>query len=171
MRKIILVSALLSMIGCSTLRKDMKNMAVIETRHPQLLADKCALIYPIKEVVKYTQGETKTVTDTVEVPGESIPCPEVINQKGDTIREFVKCPPAKTITKTIIRVDTITTTQEQTAKIASQELQIKDLNGKLASTLEKVTSITNGRNTWRNVAIGLIVLIGLGVFLKIKRII
>lgn len=75
-------------------------------KHPIKLASLCALNYPPK--TEYIKGKPDTVnkTDTVTGPSIKVPCPEQ-KEKGQIV--YAKCPPNKTITKTIetFRIDTI----------------------------------------------------------------
>lgn len=59
--------------------------------------------YPPK--IEYRPGATVVTSDTITVPGDSIPCPPVI-QGRDTIIKKVKCPDQKIIRDTLRIRDT-----------------------------------------------------------------
>lgn len=69
------------------------------------LSKACAIYFPPK--IEYKPGKTITKRDTLTIPGDSVPCPPVIQGK-DTIYQKIKCPDSKRYTDTVFRTDTIT---------------------------------------------------------------
>lgn len=45
---LLILVAILFMAGCSTLKKDQKNLGIIGARHPELLHNYCATTFPLK---------------------------------------------------------------------------------------------------------------------------
>lgn len=89
--------------SCTTKNKFIK----FGLNHPDIAAEFCADEYPAKDSI--IKGKPDTVTNTVTLPPDTIPCPEpkVDPKTGKISPGRVVCPPSKTITKTVFTTDTI----------------------------------------------------------------
>lgn len=118
----ILIAIICLLSSCITERKVNSYL----DKHPIKLASLCALNFPPK--TEYIQGKTDILIKRDTITGDSIkvPCPEQ-KEKGQIV--YTKCPPNKTITKTIetIRVDTIVKLDSALATVLRYENnKIKD---------------------------------------------
>lgn len=119
-----LVFMLILNLGCNLQQKREDRAYRFFREHPAKLAELCANEYPPKDSI--SPGKEILITDTLKVPGDSIPCPPVPGQKP----VFVKCPEQKTITNTRTKTDTIF--RENTARVASLNAKLQEANTKLA---------------------------------------
>lgn len=140
--------------SCTTERKAIKYL----DKHPLVAADYCASKYPV--VPTYIKGKDSIIEKTVEVKGDSIPCPP--NEKGEVIK--VKCPDAKLVYQNVYRTDTIT--KENTAKLSALQIRYNDLDKQHAIQSDKLIRA----NKWRAWFFVLAVLVGVYVVLKLRRI-
>ena len=145
--------------GCS-LEKRIAKAKVLAYNHPERFADVCSKLYPV--VPTYIKGKDSIVEKTVEVKGDSIPCPP--NEKGEVVK--VKCPDQKIIYQNVYRTDTVE--KESTAKLSALQQRYNDLDNKYAIEQDKLSEATKTAKERLWWLIGLIVAIGIGVFLKIK---
>lgn len=135
--------------------------------NPDKLAELCAEEFPGSDTV-FIKGDTTVRVDTVtEGVFIEIPC--------DTVTLTAKCPPTKVITRTVTIHDTLIkpdvykeanlnfTIQARDKTIAEQAITINRIQGDLDKMKDK-------RNWWRMVALILAGVLGLGIFLRIKRI-
>lgn len=139
------------LISCATQQKKEDRSYRFFRENPAKLATLCADQYPVKDSI--SPGKEIVTHDTVKVAGIVIPCPQpTINPgTGKTEPGSVQCPPAKTITNTITKRDTIF--QENTARIADllYKLEIeKDLHKKFELKADENQESTN---KWRLFAI------------------
>lgn len=120
--KAVFIASICLLSACTTERK----VNAYLDKHPVKLASICALKYPSKQ--SYLPGKTDTLIKRDTITGDSIkvPCPDQ-KEKGQIV--YTKCPPNKTITKTIetIRVDTIVKIDSARISVLRYENnQIKD---------------------------------------------
>lgn len=150
--------------GCSV-EKKIRKAQKVASMYPDSFAMFCANAYPVK--TQYIKGKDSVHTDTVVVEGKTIPCPAVVNQKGEKVVNNVVCPPSKTIYKDVFRTDTLV--KENTAKIEAlgqlnSKLQVsnKELTDKLADATKKASNRLY-------MVFGLAVVLGLGIAAKIGK--
>lgn len=110
MRTLIFFISLFFLVGCVSQQERTDKFL---RENPEYFAEKCAINFPIKE--KIVKGETLIDTITVTLPGVKIPCPEVIDPKGQSIIHYVDCPEQKT--NTIVKHRTDTIFKENTANV------------------------------------------------------
>jgi len=137
-------------MGCTTERKAINYM----DKHPDVSSKYCGDRF--QSVPKYIKGKDSIRIDTVEVKGDSVECPPVINGT-DTVRVKVKCPDQKVLTKTINRVDTI---------YVQNEAKIVYLSRALIKSDENINKEEERADTWRkwalwSLGVNLVLLIGL----------
>lgn len=84
--------------------------------------DACEIAFP-RVPTQYIKGDEIVRTDTIEVPGEVIECPEPTKEIP---KPSVQCPPTKVIENTIYRTDTIKIAD--TLELSKLKSQIKDLD-------------------------------------------
>lgn len=104
MKYILLI--LIAFASCKSVAKQQRKAEDFIYNHPEKLALWCWQKIPPDTI--YKQGTTITKADTIVLKADSIECPPVINQQGETIIVKAKCPDSKIIRDTIFRVDTIT---------------------------------------------------------------
>lgn len=157
--KYLLVITLLS--SCYTARRAKTQFAKATVAYPSIAAEYCAVIYPVKERV--IQGRDSLRIDTLFGLETII----------DTLRSLdtvyiTKYIQGNTIRETVIRIDTVY--QENTAALSAARLQ-------LTAAIQLATDKTTESNKWRGkskrhfnwfmICVGML---GLGIFLRIKRI-
>lgn len=148
--------------GCMTQKKQQRIAHAYFSIHVDELAAICASNYP--DETKYIKGDVivkiDTVTDSILV---SVDCP-------DGSIQIVDCPPNKTITIDNSRVDTIEVLSTSVkAQLHDQSNKIRDLQIELAikkAEAKKAEDIST-RRLFTIIALG--VLMGLGIFLRIKN--
>lgn len=96
--------------GCYTEKIAVKQVAKAGWQHPNVVADYCALKYPIKTITEYKEGETILNHDTVSVDCDTVK--GKVNVVTNTIERkvYIPCPPSSA------RVDTFFKESESTAK-------------------------------------------------------
>lgn len=129
------------------------------------LAGICADKYPPK--TEYKQGQTIVKSDTAYLPGDSIPCPPSIIGK-DTVMVKVKCPDHRIIYDTITRTDTIQV--ENTTRVADLYGKLGIANKEIYDQDREIKRLTKQRNILSFSLFGLLVLLGVGIFLRIRKI-
>lgn len=151
--------------GCYSPNKARNQFAKAVTYDPALAATYCGITFPVKE--KFIPGKDSIRVDTLWSDGEII-TRTVVERIRDTVytTRYIQ---GNTIRETIIRTDTVI--KENTASVEAERLNNKALTGVLASKTTEADTLRKSRNKWRMIAIGLMVVLGLGIFLKIKRII
>lgn len=168
MRILLIISCILMFTGCMTQKKQQRIAHSYFSLHPDELAKICSSKYPAE--TKFIKGETVTKIDTVR---DSIPvqvdCPD--GSKAD-------CPPNKKIIIDNSRVDTLEVLPTPVkAQLIDQINQIRDANVKivqLEADLEKEKQKTAAaehlaqRRLFIIIALG--ALMGLGIFLRIKKV-
>lgn len=140
--------------SCTTERNAIKYF----DKHQLVAADYCAGKYPV--IPTYIKGKDSIIEKTVEVKGDSIPCPP--NEKGEVVK--VKCPDAKLVYQERWRTDTIT--KENTAKLSALQIRYNDLDKQHAIQSDRLTDAIKWR-VWFFVFAGLV---GAYVVLKFRRI-
>lgn len=153
--------------GCYSAKKASKQVARAQIEYPETVLNACP---EPKTETKYLPGKETHTSDTVIVAGKKIPCPPVVNQKGDTVIKYVNCPDQTVIHDTIRRTDTLSVQVENTARIQAQQLQILSLTAdrdKWKQRYEEANDKAKKR-LWYLIGIGLAA-VGYTV-LKLKRI-
>ncbi len=130
--------ALVFLVGCNSHKKFVKYA----NTHKEELAELCAEEFV--PVVRLIEGRRDTVSIIEYSEPDSIPCPPVETLKGEILVKYVKCPPAKFITNTVSRVDTIIKPD------APKEFL---LQSKLTKAEKNLKEKTESRNKWRSTAI------------------
>ncbi len=131
-------------------------------------AQGCAERFPVKESTVYVQGDTRY--DTTYLPGDTLVFSDTVTVDCDTVKGIVTkyvyqerpCPPARVITRD--RVDTVVI-----AKVDSAAVWLA--NKEAREQQERADRVTGGRDIWRWISIGCILLIAGAVFSKIKGLI
>lgn len=149
-------------VSCNPLKKAVKTF----DENPGPAALYCSDRFPSRDTI--ILGDTVTIIDTItEGVMIEVPC--------DTVTLTAVCPPAKIITKvktvidTVIRIDqakvlaSLHTISERDKTIAEQAITINRIQSDFDKMKDK-------RNWWRMVALILAGVLGLGIFLRIKRI-
>lgn len=161
MRYLLFIS--IAFISCNPVKKAIKTF----NENPEAAAAYCADKFPVEDIRVITDTIEKTDT-LIEGKFIEIPC--------DTVTLTAVCPPSKVITRTIRITDTIikrdqakeitlqNTVGQRDKTIGEQAVTINRIQGELDKMKEK-------RNWWRIVALILAGVLGLGIFLRIKRII
>lgn len=108
------------LIGCASQQERTDKFL---KANPEYFAEKCAINFPIQETI--IEGETKTDSIRIPVPGIKIPCPEYIDQKGQLQKPTVQCPDTEKLILLKQRTDKII--QESTANI----IRLKTENSEL----------------------------------------
>lgn len=169
MKNLILLSiCILMLTGCMTQKKQQRIAHSYFSLHPDELAKICSSKYPAE--TKFIKGETVTKIDTVrDSITVQVDCPD--GSKAD-------CPPNKKIIIDNSRVDTLEVLPTAVkAKLIDQINQIRDANLKiiqLEADLEKEKQKTAEaehlaqRRLFIIIALG--ALMGLGIFLRIKKV-
>jgi hypothetical protein len=107
---------------------------LIKAKYPLVSSSDCAEWYPIKEKIVTKRDTVKTL---VTVPGDSIPCPPVKDEKtGKVYTPKVKCPDVSYFQEQITELTE--KTQESTAKVETANLTINRL---AADTTAKAATI------------------------------
>lgn len=140
--------------SCTTERKAIKYF----DKHQLVAADYCASKYPV--IPTYIKGKDSIIEKTVEVKGDSIPCPP--NEKGEVVK--VKCPDAKLVYQERWRTDTVV--KENTAKLSALQLRYNDLDKQHAIQSDKLSEARKWR-VWFFVLAGLL---GVYALLRLRRI-
>lgn len=129
MKKLLLLTIILS--SCLTERKSVKQLALIQSKFPSIIAQNCADKFPIKESVEIREVVSyDTVKSTDTLIKDSIINNEVIR--------FVYLP-GKTITKTIKKDSIIRL--ENTAKLFVLENNLKASNEALIAANHKLKTL------------------------------
>lgn len=143
--------------SCTTERKVLNYLS----KNPLLGATFCATKYPIK--TDYIKGKDSLRIDTITIKGDSVICPP------NTVATKVKCPDAKILERWNYRTDTLI--KENTARLDS--LQIIYITKDKEYQKEKIAKETSQNKATKRLyyIIGLLAIFGVGIVLKIKRII
>lgn len=160
MKRILGVAILVTLFSCSSEKRFVKLFHA----NPNKAAELCAENYP--PILKYIKGDVVVETDTVLVEVDSVDCPEVKDEKGNTSIPKAKCPPHKVITNTV--VDTIQVVDSALvwslrSMIKSRDIQILDLKEKVADREDKI-------GVWRWISIALTVaMLGMIALLILRK--
>ena len=150
---------LILLSGCYNQRKATVQHGKAVATFPAIGADYCARAYPAKDSL--IKGDSVIVFDTLYV-GEVLFDTVTVN---DTVR-ITKHLPGKVITQRIRVVDTFRVVDKASLDLCSIE------RGSAITQLEKKTGeydkMKTGRNKWRMIAIGLMIVLGLWVAFKLK---
>lgn len=173
MRNFLVLIFVLAFAGCYTQHKAEKQVARAQITYPGILANTCATLYPPNILPpEYRPGKPETKSDTVYVEGKRIPCPPTTDPKtGKEDTFYVNCPPSVNIHDTTKIHDTAFIPYENTAKIDAAKTKNDDLNKQLQDALKQLNVETDSKNAWRNTSFVLGAFLGVGVFLKLKKII
>jgi hypothetical protein len=153
--------------SCVTEKKQRGRALSFFQQHPQELAAICGDQFP----PAVHPGKDSITHDTTYTAGKTVECPPVLvkTEKGkdSVIYRYVQCPPDTSIRTKHSRVDTV----ENTAKIAALQFQRDSLIFLLRNrTAERDKARKEAENRlWY--MIGLVSIIGIGVFLRLKKII
>ena len=160
MKKIIVFSLLMLVSSCSLPYK-INKAKVLAVSHPGDFAGFCAATFPVKEV--FVKGKDSIRTDTLFLRSDSVPCPPAAD--GRVIK--IPCPPQRTVTKTIIRVDTLL--KENTAKAQSLSNEINRLQQQSAVLTAKNKELARkAKNRLITICGLLLALVGSSILLKLK---
>ena len=163
-----LLSLTVSVIGCATQRKAEK----FYDKHPEKLAEKCATEFPVKDSI--IKGDSVILFDTL---WETFT--DTLISEPQVVIETRIAP--KTVTKTVVVRDTII--RENTAKVSVLNSQIAKLNEANRNLVElnadlsqKLVRISDERDTFKHERNNarllnwiLILAIGLGIGLAIRK--
>lgn len=155
---------LLSLCGCYTARKAKDQFAKATVAYPGIAAEYCATTYPVRERV--IQGKDSLRVDTLWESGETN-FDTLYSFRKDTVY-ITRYLPGKTIRETFYRVDTVY--QQETAMLHALQLQVRDAltlsvdNAKSANKWEARSK----KNFW--IWVSLAGMLGLGIILRIKKI-
>ena len=163
--KLTLMVILAMLLGsCATYQKKLNKFQTFALNNPAELAKLCTDKFPVKEVVKPGRVDTvpgKTVFikgETIYLKGDSVKCPD----------HSVECPPS-----TNAQPDTVY--REDTAKLfvaLDKEQKSRDslnlVKGQLKQANEQLKKSQNSNTTKSYIIMSLLLVIGVGAFLKIK---
>lgn len=158
---------IIALAACNTVSKQQRKAETFYNAHPEKLLKQCGEKVPPDTIFK--SGEVITKTDTTFIKGDSVACPPVVNEKGETVYVKVKCPDSKIIHDSIFKTDTII--KVNTALVDYYRFQNDSLNRAL---IQSNTQRDDAEETAKNrlwIAIALAVALGAGVILKIKNIV
>lgn len=171
MKNIAYILFILLLASCAT----KKNFSKFHKKHEQQAADICALWYPIKTdsvktEIKYIKG--KEITAPGETKYVSIDCDSVMlaagskNSKPSSHKVYISVPGT-------LRVDTFWKHDikyvENTAKIKSLQDSAGLLRKEYATTKTKLGDVEKTRDKlWLSI-IGLLIIAGLGWYVKIRE--
>lgn len=160
--KILIILCLVLLTGCYNQRKATVQHGKAVATFPIIGADYCARTYPARDSL--IKGDTVLNFDTIYVAGETYLDTVRI---GDTIRITRTVQLPGTIIKeryyihdTVIKVNTAAV--DQCAILRDQAINIATDKTKEAAKLKKSS------NKWRMIAIGLMIVVGLGLFFKAR---
>lgn len=159
------LAAILFFASCSSVAKQQRNAEAFYATHPEKLAWQCAVKFPPDTIFK--PGTVSIRSDTTFLPGDSVPCPPVMNAAGETVSVKVKCPDSKVIHDSIFKTDTIT--KLSTDLLDYYGFQNDSLRRVLliTQTQKAEASKTAGNRLW--FIIGLIIALGAYAFLNLKK--
>lgn len=163
--KLTIIVILAMMLGsCATYQKKLNKFQTFALNNPAELAKICTDKFPVKEVVKPGRVDTlpgKTVFikgETIYLKGDSVKCPD----------HSVDCPPSTTA-----QPDTVY--REDTAKLfvaLDKEQKTRDslnlVKGQLTEVKDQLKKSQNSNTTKSYIIMSLLLVIGVGAFLKIK---
>jgi hypothetical protein len=132
--------------GCYTQKKAGNQMVKAHVEYPVLTSFYCNQWYPIRwydsTVVKYIQGETKYLYDTVEVDCDSV----VARTTPGTNTVRIPCPPCPT------RIDTFYQSSdkqgESTAALQAERYKTQKCNEELQKVINAATKESTRHKTW-----------------------
>lgn len=165
---LLILALLIATASCVSVKKQRTRAHEFFREHPEELAELCADRFPPS--IEYKPGVPIIQRDTVTVPGDSIPCPEVINpDTGQKETPKVKCPDCKSVIEYQTRTDTVfvaNTAREEQLRLKADRLQAER---DLAILREEDATAKAKKRFWTIVAI--IALIGIYTFGRIRRIV
>lgn len=166
MKKIILILAVtIVAAGCVSTKKQRERAHEFFREYPEELAELCADRFP-PEIV-YRPGETIIKREPVIVPGDSIPCPDIVNpDTGKTETPKVKCPDCKGEIIEIVRVDTMMVADK--AREEQYRLEGERLRADLYDTTRDLEESRRKAKNRLNVIFVIIALVGVYVLGKIR---
>lgn len=156
--------------GCMTQKKQQRIAHSYFSLHPDELAKICSSKYPAE--TKFIKGETVTKRDTVtKTDTVTADCPD-----GTQIK--TPCPPNKKITIDNSRVDTLEVLptavkaqlHDQINQIRDRDINIIQLEAELLKEKQKTDKYEHLAQRRLFIIIALGALMGLGIFLRIKKV-
>lgn len=153
----------LTLPSCYSIDKAKKQHAKAVTAYPIIEAESCSEKYPCKDSI--IKGDSVLTFDTLYVGGENMFDTIVVN---DTIRitKVVK-QPKEIITKTVRINDTIRVLDQAKLDLCNKQRD-QAINNETAVRAER-DKFKASRNKWRKQAIGLYIVLALGLFAFIYR--
>lgn len=162
-RSIALLLILITISSCVTERKA-KRWAY---EHKEVLATWCLDCFETTLKPIYIKGDEVVVTDTITdsvITVITVDCPDGTKVSKD-------CPPGKIVTVNKLRVDTLLKdTWQTTAKVFILQSRSDSLSNELIKLGIKYESVKESRDTWRKFSLWGLLLIGVYVLLKVKRV-
>lgn len=159
--RIYLLLAIVLLASCTTQNKVYTYMGKNNDFKLKYLAENCT----VNEITKLIKGKDSIIERTVTLVGDSIPCPTI-----NGIIQKAKCPDARIVYKEILRVDTVLKQIENKAKLDYLSASLSKVNDLLAKEKIERTQAENTAQKRLWYLIGILGLIGVGVFLKVKKI-
>jgi hypothetical protein len=165
-----LFTVILSSMSCNT----PKRLSKIHARKPVLVADSCAVWFPVKSdtvrTVEYIQG----LSDTVLMRGETINCDSIVLAAIDDISKANAHHVPTTQTKVITQVDTVF--MDVTVSV-EDSAHIYIANKARDKAISNLSAVKKSRNKWRmatewisGVLMLLIIVVCLMTYKLIKRV-
>ncbi|MBB6003839.1 hypothetical protein [Arcicella rosea] len=167
MKKYLLISILfLFQFSCVTEKKARSRAIEFYREHPAELAQTCADKFPIG--TQYIKGFTIVKKDTTINRAIFLNCPETINPETKTSYvPQVKCPELQTIYIETIRVDTFK--KDNPARVEQYRLEKEDVEKKYAVIEADLKATKNESQQRLYLIIILSALVGLSIYLRIKK--
>ena len=150
--------------GCYNQRKATVQHGKAVSTFPAIGADYCNRIYPCKDSV--IKGDSVIVYDTLW--GNTVDTITEVKVFEDTVivTKVIQLP-GKVITKTITITDTMRVTNTAALDLCSIERKAATLSAD--AFRQERDKYKSNRNWWRKVAIGLMIVLGLGIIAKFKK--
>lgn len=160
---ILFIICVMLLLSCTTARKATDYMK----KHPDIGSEYCKDAFPVLDSV--------IVRDSISFDTLYLePLPEIIRDsfyiQGDTIIRTVtkQCPPHQTITKTV-RHDSIIIRRDRAFEYVQSDT-IKNQAYTIREQAADLNRVKHGRNLWRIIAIGLMLLIAAYTIGRFKKI-
>lgn len=173
MKKLILISSVILFASCSTYQKQQKKFVKFASDYPSELARLCSDRFPT--VPEFIKGKPDTINKTVFIKGDSIPCPDGSKVKAPDVK--VDCP------ETIRQVDTIRlpdnakiyllnkTIQDLQLSIDAKNNILRQKDVEIKNNEDKISELKKKLLDRFWIIIGLSVIMGIAIILRIKNII
>lgn len=161
MEKIIKLLLVIILFSSCSLERRIEKAQTLARANPSSFSELCADLFPVKSI--FIKGKDSIRTE-IELRTDTITTIRTVNGKTDTIRTI--CPTNKTITKYIYKVDTLV--KENTAKISAA---VNEKNKYVTLYVKEKEAKEGAQKSAKNrlwILLGIVGLVGVGVFLKIK---